>query len=42
LLVLSDAPLSVAIDDIPKMRVRLTMVGGRPVHREDPPKGAEA
>jgi predicted amidohydrolase YtcJ len=41
-LVLSEDPLSVSIDDLPKIRVRLTMVGGRPVHREEPPKGAEA
>ena len=40
LLVLSDNPLSVSIDDLPKIRVRLTMVGGQVVHREDPPKGA--
>jgi predicted amidohydrolase YtcJ len=42
LVVLSDHPLSMPVADIPKTRARLTMVGGRPVHREDAPKGAEA
>jgi hypothetical protein len=42
LVVLSDNPLSMPVADIPKTRARLTMVGGRPVHREDAPKGAEA
>ena len=41
LVVLSDNPLSLPLADIPKIRARLTMVGGRPVHREDAPKGAE-
>jgi predicted amidohydrolase YtcJ len=40
LLVLNEDPLSVSIDDLPKIRVRLTMVGGRAVHRDDPPNGA--
>jgi predicted amidohydrolase YtcJ len=40
LLVLSEDPLSVSIDDLPKIRVRLTMVGGQVVHRENPPEGA--
>lgn len=39
LAVLSDDPLSVAVADLPKIRVRLTMVGGEVVHRKDPPKG---
>ena len=40
LAVLSDDPLSVS--KLREIRVRLTMVGGRPVYRNDPPKGAEA
>jgi predicted amidohydrolase YtcJ len=40
LVVLSDNPLSLRLADIPKIRARLTMVGGRPVHRENPPQGA--
>jgi predicted amidohydrolase YtcJ len=39
LIVLSDDPLSIPIADLPKIRVSLTMVGGQPVHRENPPKG---
>lgn len=42
LVVLSDNPLSIPVADIPKIRVRLTMAGGQPVHREDAPNGAEA
>jgi hypothetical protein len=40
LVVLSDNPLKMRTRDIPKIRARLTMVGGRVVHREQPPKGA--
>ena len=40
LAVLSDNPLKIPISKISEIRVRLTMVGGVPVHREDPPKGA--
>jgi predicted amidohydrolase YtcJ len=40
LVVLSDNPLRMRTRDIPKIRARLTMVGGRVVHREQPPKGA--
>ena len=40
-IVLSENPCSMRIADIPNIRVRLAMVGGRLVHREDPPKGAE-
>ena len=39
LAVLSENPLSMPVADLPKIRVRLTMVGGEVVHREDPPKG---
>lgn len=42
LVVLSDNPLSMRVPEIAKIRARLTMVGGQPVHREDAPKGAEA
>ena len=42
LVVLGDNPLATPVTDIPKIRARLTMVGGRLVHREDAPKGAEA
>jgi predicted amidohydrolase YtcJ len=41
LAVLSSDPLSVPVSELPDIRVRLTMVGGRPVHRHDPPEGAE-
>ena len=40
LVVLSDNPLKIPVADIPKVRARLTMVGGRPVYRENPPKDA--
>ena len=40
LVVLSDNPLKMRTRDIPEIRARLTMVGGRVVHREKPPKGA--
>jgi predicted amidohydrolase YtcJ len=40
LVVLSDNPLKMRTRDIPKIRARLTMVGGRVVHREKPPKRA--
>ena len=39
LAVLSDDPLSIPVADLPKIRVRLTIVGGEVVHREDPPRG---
>ena len=42
LVVLSENPLSMPVSALPEIRVRLTMVGGRPVHRDDPPKGAAA
>ena len=42
LVVLGENPLSVPVSRLPEIRVRLTMVGGRAVHRNDPPKGAEA
>jgi predicted amidohydrolase YtcJ len=42
LVVLSENPLSMAVSKIPNIQVTLTMVGGRPVYRNDPPKGAEA
>jgi predicted amidohydrolase YtcJ len=38
--VLSANPLKTPVGDIPKIRARLTMVGGRVVHRENPPEGA--
>ena len=41
LAVLSDDPLAVPLSELRRLRVRLTMVGGRPVHQDDPPKGAE-
>ena len=40
LAVLSDDPLKIPVSKISEIRVRLTMVGGVPVHREDAPKGA--
>ena len=42
LVVLSENPLRMPISEIPQIRARLTMIGGRPVHRLDPPRGAEA
>lgn len=42
LAVLNDDPLSMPVSKLREIKVRLTMVGGRPVHRDDPPKGAEA
>ena len=42
LVVLSENPLSMPVSALPEIRVRLTMLGGRPVHRDDPPKGAAA
>jgi hypothetical protein len=42
LVVLNDNPLSMPVARIPEIRIRLTMVGGMPVHRENAPKGAEA
>jgi hypothetical protein len=42
LVVLSDNPCAIPVDEIPKIRARLTLLGGRPVHWEDPPEGAEA
>lgn len=41
LAILSDNPLSIAVPEIPKIRARLVMTGGRVVHRDDPPKGSE-
>jgi predicted amidohydrolase YtcJ len=41
LVILSDNPLSIAVPEIPKIRARLVMTGGRVVHRDDPPKGSE-
>ena len=41
LAILSDNPLSIAMPEIPKIRARLVMTGGRVVHRDDPPKGSE-
>jgi len=41
LAVLSADPLSVPASELGSIQVRLTMVGGRPVHLDDPPKGAE-
>lgn len=41
LVVLSEDPLSMSIADLPKIRVRLAMVGGVAVYRQDPPRGAE-
>lgn len=40
LAVLNDNPLKIPISKISEIRVRLTMVGGVPIHREDAPKGA--
>lgn len=42
LVVLSENPVSMSVADIPKIRARLTMVGGQPVYREDAPKGTAA
>jgi predicted amidohydrolase YtcJ len=42
LVVLSKNPVTVPVSALPEIRVRLTMVGGRAVHRDEPPKGAEA
>lgn len=39
LAVLTDDPLSVPVAGLRQIRVRMTMVEGRPVHRDDPPKG---
>ena len=42
LVVLSENPLRMPIPRISQIRARLTMVGGRLVHRHDPPRGAES
>ena len=42
LVVLSENPVMVPVSALPEIRVRLTMVGGRAVHWDEPPKGAEA
>jgi predicted amidohydrolase YtcJ len=42
LVVLSHNPLRVPVGDTPRIHARLTMVGGRVVHRDDPPKGGES
>lgn len=42
LVVLSADPSRVPVSAIPAIRARLTMVGGRPVFWDDPPRGAEA
>lgn len=41
LVVLSDNPLSMPVSKVPEIRACLTMVGGRPVHRDGAPRGAE-
>jgi hypothetical protein len=42
LVIISDSPLLMPVARVPEIRIRLTMVGGMPVHRENAPKGAEA
>jgi predicted amidohydrolase YtcJ len=41
LAVLNSDPLDVRASGLRNIRVRLTMVGGRPVHLDDPPQGAQ-
>src|SRR5688572_4787371 len=41
LVVLSENPMTVPVSALAQIRVRLTMVGGRGVHRDEPPKGVE-